>query len=185
MKKVVSLLIEYGANVHANDDEALRESASRGKIKIVSLLVNNGADIHAKNDEAFRLSVFRNHLQVFHFLLVNGAFIHAKNEIAFKVAAQYGYSEIVTNLIELGIDYDVKSEALYCSASTGKLKIVKLLIDNGAPINNKVMQVCIKEGHLEIVKYLLPYYYVNELREIFLPYRNNILINKLEQEYLF
>jgi len=46
----VQLLIESGADIHADNDYALVKAASRGRSKVVRLLVQSDANIHAKNN---------------------------------------------------------------------------------------------------------------------------------------
>ena len=53
---IVQLLLERGANVHANNDYALRWASRRGYINVVRILVLHGANIHADDDYAIRLA---------------------------------------------------------------------------------------------------------------------------------
>jgi ankyrin repeat protein len=55
-KEVVQLLLNAGADVHAEDDLAIRLASVRGHTEVVQLLLNAGADVHARNDEAIRLA---------------------------------------------------------------------------------------------------------------------------------
>jgi hypothetical protein len=50
----IKSLLNAGANVHAEDDAALREAAYYGNIAAVKLLLEAGADVHARNDAALR-----------------------------------------------------------------------------------------------------------------------------------
>ena len=64
--------MDLGADIHANNEEALRVASSNGHIDIVKYLVDLGADIHANNDEAVNL------------------------------ANRYGYHDVVKYLVSLG-----------------------------------------------------------------------------------
>lgn len=50
----VKALLEAGADVHADNDEALRTAAWWGRTSTVKTLLENGADVHAKNDGALK-----------------------------------------------------------------------------------------------------------------------------------
>jgi len=50
----VSLLLDRGANIHAEDDEAIRNASRAGHPRMVSLLLNRGADPRAVDDHALR-----------------------------------------------------------------------------------------------------------------------------------
>ena len=54
-------LIENGANIHANDDFALRYAAKNGHLEVVRYLIENGADIHADDDYALRYATVYGH----------------------------------------------------------------------------------------------------------------------------
>lgn len=70
---IVKYLLDNGADIHTENDKALREASAEGKIKVVRLLLERGADIHANNDQALRLAARGGHLQVVKRLLEYGA----------------------------------------------------------------------------------------------------------------
>ena len=47
---VIKMLVENGADIHANNDAALRHAAYRGHLEVVKYLVEKGADIRVIND---------------------------------------------------------------------------------------------------------------------------------------
>ena len=47
-------LLARGANIHDDDDAALRLAAGSGRLEMVAFLLDNGADVHAQNDKALR-----------------------------------------------------------------------------------------------------------------------------------
>ena len=53
--------LALGADIHANNDMALRWTAYNGHTGTVALLLDRGADIHANDDGALRLAVERGH----------------------------------------------------------------------------------------------------------------------------
>ena len=64
--EVVNRLLAAGANMHADNDYALRWASRKGHLEIVERLLAAGADLHAHNDR----------------LLEAGADVHAANEHA-------------------------------------------------------------------------------------------------------
>jgi hypothetical protein len=50
----VEYLLKNGADVHTNDDLALRWACDQGYIEIVKLLLDAGADVHTRNDTTLR-----------------------------------------------------------------------------------------------------------------------------------
>ena len=71
--EIVKYLVENGADIHAQDNYALRWSARNDNFDIVKYLVENGADIHADNDYALWWSVCSNYLEIVKYLIENGA----------------------------------------------------------------------------------------------------------------
>ena len=49
--------MEHGADIHENDEQALRISSENGHLELVKYLVEKGADIHAIDDYAYRMAV--------------------------------------------------------------------------------------------------------------------------------
>lgn len=47
-------LVENGADIHVENDEALRYAAKNGHLAIVKYLIEHGADVHSNNDQALR-----------------------------------------------------------------------------------------------------------------------------------
>ena len=78
------LLMENGADIHIQDDHALKWSAERGYSNIVKILIENGANIHAQDDYALRWSARKGQLDVVKFLIENGANIHADYDYALR-----------------------------------------------------------------------------------------------------
>ncbi|MEK0338440.1 MAG: ankyrin repeat domain-containing protein, partial [Nitrosopumilus sp.] len=60
----VKKAIERGADVHTDEDEALRHASAYGHYNIVALLLDNGADIHAIHDQALRSASLFDHSDV-------------------------------------------------------------------------------------------------------------------------
>ena len=83
---IVEILLAAGADVHALDDEALRDAARYGHTDVVELLLECGADVHANNDEALLSAVKGCHEDVLRLLLEYGADVHARDDDALRLA---------------------------------------------------------------------------------------------------
>jgi predicted metal-binding protein len=67
----VKHLIEQGADIHANNDSALRYSIEAGRLHTVKYLVEQGANIYANNDYALKHSADNKYLEIVEYLIVN------------------------------------------------------------------------------------------------------------------
>jgi ankyrin repeat protein len=168
-------LLEKGANVHTNNDNALRIASKNGNLEIVKLLLDNGADVNAKklfDSEALINASEKGNLEIVKLLLGKGANIHAENDYALRLASENGYLEIVKLLIEKGARVNaVNDEALINASRRGYTEIVKLLLKNKAYVNARngyALDIASYNGHLEVVRLLLEngahiYYYGDPL----------------------
>ena len=93
--EIVKYLVNQGVNIHANDDEALRDASYNGQLEVVKYLVEQGADIHAKNDYALRYSSENGYLEIVKYLIEQGAYINALNDLAFKWASKEEHLEVI------------------------------------------------------------------------------------------
>ncbi len=88
LKLIKEYLVEKGANIHADDDYALRYSARYGHFQVVKYLVENGANIHANDDLALHWSAECGHIEVVKFLVLISILrnkpIKYNNEIIFN-----------------------------------------------------------------------------------------------------
>jgi hypothetical protein len=123
---LVMELLEAGADIHEDDDGALRVAVQEGHLDVIELLLDSGADIHAEDDLILIYAVQEGHLDVIKLLLDRGANVHARDGEVFILAAREGYPEIV----ELFLDYGANGnndEALAEAANYGNLEVVELL----------------------------------------------------------
>jgi ankyrin repeat protein len=90
--------IERRANIHVENDYALRLAAERGHLEVVECLIENGADIHAKKDYALRWAAYHGYLEVVKCLIKQGADIHAEKDFALRFAAKYGHLQVANVL---------------------------------------------------------------------------------------
>ncbi len=64
----VIIALKNGANIHTNNDQALRWASRYGHLEIVKYLVSLGANIHTNNDEALIWATGNNHTEVVKYL---------------------------------------------------------------------------------------------------------------------
>lgn len=62
-------LIEHGADIHAKNDEALRDVAKKGNLNIFKYLIEHGANIHAFYNAPLRMAKMNKHTDVVNYLL--------------------------------------------------------------------------------------------------------------------
>jgi ankyrin repeat protein len=72
----VKKLLKEGADIHDDNDNALRWACNNGHLEVVKLLLENGADVHADNDDSLRLASKRGYLKIVKLLIQHGADIN-------------------------------------------------------------------------------------------------------------
>jgi len=77
--KLVKLLLDNDASVHAWDNYALRVAAYYGHLDVVKLLLDNGANANAENSHTLRWAARNGHLDVAE--LLNKHIKENRNEI--------------------------------------------------------------------------------------------------------
>lgn len=79
--EMLKYLVENkGADLHAEDERALRVASQNGHLDIVKYLVERGADVHAMFEGALRFAAERGHQDVVNYLLSKGADPNALDE---------------------------------------------------------------------------------------------------------
>jgi len=87
--------IETHKKFNFNINASLCRASENGHLEVVKLLVEKGADIHADNDYSLKWASGNGHLEVVKLLVEKGANIHANNDCAFQLASIYGHLEVV------------------------------------------------------------------------------------------
>jgi len=155
---VTCACLDADANVHADNDYALKLASEYGRKKVVELLIKADANIHAENNEALRLSAINGHKKVVELLVKAGANVHADNDYALRWASEYGQEKVVELLIKADANIHAENnEALRWSASNGHKKVVELLLEAGANVhacNDYALQYAKKNNHIAIVRLL-------------------------------
>lgn len=152
---IVKYLHDKGADIHTNDDEALRESAYYGHYDIVRFLIKKGANVSANEDEAVRSAAQKEHLDIVQYLIKHGANIHARDDEALDTAVERGRLNVVSFIFNDTVDIN---RALYLAACYGRINIITFLLEHGADIhadNDYALASAAQNGHLDTVKFLV------------------------------
>ncbi|PWA00774.1 hypothetical protein BB558_003168 [Smittium angustum] len=90
-----------GADIHVDEDHALRLSCERGNFDIVKYLVENGADIYAKDNDSLKFAKRFGHFDIVNYLVENGADVHEYNDYSLKSAIKLQHWSIEKYIDEL------------------------------------------------------------------------------------
>jgi ankyrin repeat protein len=132
---VIQVLLDNGADVHANNDEALRCAARDGYEEIVLALLARGANVHANGDEALRWAIYHEQVNIVRLLLAHGADGNAANGAALRetIMNQSDDSNILQMLLASGVDVHANNdEALRLAALYGRPSVIITLLDSVA-----------------------------------------------------
>ena len=117
-----------GADVHAEDDLALRRAAGGGYVEMVKILLAAGADVHADRDSALRSAAAAGHVEVVKAVLAAGADVRARNDYALCSAAEGGHVEVVKAVLAAGADvHAVDDYMLRRATEGGHIEMVEIL----------------------------------------------------------
>ncbi len=96
---VVKYLVEKGADIHVNNEIALRNAIYYGNIDVIKFLVENGANIHILNNQPLVDSCSDGYLVVVKYLIEKGANIHSNDDEPLRRASNDGHLDVVKYLI--------------------------------------------------------------------------------------
>lgn len=149
---------ENGADITADDNNAVRIAAEYGWFDVVQYLCEHGADVTADNNDALISAVYHGNFELLEYLHKNGADISAGNDYAIKRASDIGDIKAVKYLYENGADITADyNYPIRRAAMNGNLETVKYLYENGADItakNNFALKWAKENGHQKTAEYL-------------------------------
>ena len=73
--------MQCGADIHFDDDSALRWASKHGYLKIVRLLLCHGANVHAVDEYTLQWAVENSHFGVVKLLIQHGADVRVNDTI--------------------------------------------------------------------------------------------------------
>ncbi|KAK8879746.1 ankyrin repeat-containing domain protein [Apiospora arundinis] len=173
-QEIVRLLLESGVDVkHGSGGEALARAAGRGSQEIVRLLLDEGSDVDfddgGSHNAALAEAVCMKEYEMVKLLLDEGANINhdGRYGTALKIAANKGSWEMVSLLLDRGADVSLESRgpneaqrskpttALFEASRNGHSDIVRLLLSNGASLEDGVLHIAAMYGHIDTMEALL------------------------------
>jgi ankyrin repeat protein len=127
----------------SSKEKALIQSAYDGKLAEVQVLVGKGVSVNVagkKKRTPLILAAYNGHTFVVEFLFGKGADINAKDsdgQTALFYTSKRSFNETAEFLLKNGAEVNVQSKkkgitALMIAAALGNVKMVRLLLDNGA-----------------------------------------------------
>ena len=166
---VMALLLDRGADIHYDGDDALRTAANFGGLDggsdglaMVQFLLDRGANIHARNDAALCQDRYgRYSLEMTRLLLDRGANIHAQNDKVLRDVVKAGHLELTRFLLDRGANvHALRDGVLQTVASNGTAEMMRLLLDRGADADihtqrDEPLFLAARRGRQEMVRLLL------------------------------
>jgi len=110
--KSIKDLLEQEADLHADEDGALRSAAAYGRLKVIKYLLGQGADLQVWDDRPFRKAAEFGHPEAAKRSAEQGADLHAWNDYSLRFAAKNGHLEVVKYLLEQGANSNLVSEQM-------------------------------------------------------------------------
>lgn len=157
--EIVRFLLDSGANIHINDDWALRDACEHGYVETARLLLERGADANAMN--VLRKVAKNGPVEIVQLLLEYGTDVHINDDKALILAARYDNTKIVELLLHFGANILAQgNEALKMACKYAKLDTIKVLLENGANVHinhDEPLFLAVKRDNVQIAKLLLEY----------------------------
>lgn len=89
--------VEKGADIHFQEDNALRTAIDYDKFEIVKYLIKHGANVNVLDCLSLKIAVYNNNFKISKYLVDNGSYI--KDNI-FNLAIKVGNIDIINCLKE-------------------------------------------------------------------------------------
>ncbi len=159
---------------------AVSAASANGHLEIVKYLINNGALVSENNDSPICYASGKGHLEIVKYLFSRGANINGNNGEPIREASSEGHLEVLKYLVDNGADVNLhgklqmdaydewdayeeiydshNSYAIFVASKNGHLEIIKYLVENGAYVtesSNMAIRLARENKHDEIVKYLI------------------------------
>ncbi|KAI5837291.1 ankyrin repeat-containing domain protein [Morchella snyderi] len=183
--EVVKLLLDHGARVDIaatrTGRTVLQAAAQGGNIEIVKLLLVIGVDLYPKDHKTLQAAARSGNIEIVKLLFNAGASVNTLS--ALQEAVWRGYSDIVTFLLDTGVDVNgmgdrhnhvitpnftiegmesahrhLSRPTLEVAAGSGRIDMLCLLLDAGADVKADgmaVLQAAVVSGSTDMVKSLL------------------------------
>lgn len=153
-------LIVKGANIHARDEEALKQACRQSKVDIVRILLENGANASESDNAAllFAADGGEDCPEIATLLINAGADVHARNDIALRTSCRR-HPNFARALIEAHANVHVLDDIpLRTAARYGHVELVTTLVVAGANIDANecdALRIASELGWFHVVQKLL------------------------------
>jgi hypothetical protein len=136
--------------------QLLAEAAEAGHIKVVRYLHGAGVNIASLEANDLENAACTESLKVFRYLVNNGADRREFLTQSSNQAAAFGRLEILKHLDEVQPRFMKKQQQFLChvAAEHGQLEVLRYLEDCGAELSSELIMPAIRDGHLNVVRYL-------------------------------
>ena len=155
--RTVKVLLAAGADIHAEQDIALRRTCEMGDVDVVDALLRAGANVHAMDDEPLSDACRKFHADVVDSLIGAGANVNAREGEFLVQTSHMGTARIVNSLLAAGARH--YSEALLMACYGGNVDIVQALLTAGADVRTdpqgEALQLASLCDHESIIEVLL------------------------------
>ena len=164
--EVALVLLDNGADYNINDKNgytAMTIAAKKGHDDILKSLLDHGIPTGRWSREALHVAIVNGQANVVSTLLDYDINIESSTDLPLVVAVWAGDMKVVAVLVQKGVDVnalDIKGTALTVAAETGKLGILRYLLDHGAEINkrgknlNTALMAAVEQGNEEVLQIL-------------------------------
>jgi hypothetical protein len=122
--ELIRSLLAYGADIHREDDFALRWGLA-SQIEAVKIYLAHEANVRAGNDEALQRASYNGNCELIRLLLAYGANVHARKDTALRQSSQQGNVEVVKELLAHGAS--PRAEMVQQARIAGQNEIADLL----------------------------------------------------------
>ncbi len=145
---ILEFLIENGAKFDNIKNELLTEEASDGKMSIIQLLINNGADVNAITENTatgepispLLYAIYGGRKEAVELLIKNGANVNSKidGKSLLNIACENSNIEIIKLLINNGASIDDYTKLLLIAIDSNDKEMVESFIENGADVDGDI-----------------------------------------------
>ncbi len=171
--EVVEFLVKNGAGIYyctgEDWDSIIELAALVGNLDLIKYFLGNGFDKNVFLEDGSLISAaVNNHAKIVEYLINNGKNIDRHDRFgsmtALCMASQMHCVECVKLLCDMGADIEAESKygtPLFAAASSGDLKIVKILLKHGANVNyvtkdgSTPYEIAEYNGYNDVAEYLL------------------------------
>jgi ankyrin repeat protein len=162
LRRTIIYLLDHGADINANDGEALQAALKTGRTTILQLLLDKGADVNAGDGQALLAASISGDDSAVGLLLDRGADVNAGDGQALQAASTHGRDTTFQLLLDSGADVNAgDGQILLAASSSGNEMAVELLLDRGLSPNAQsestptALQEALRCGYTQLVRRLL------------------------------